>query len=351
MFGYLIKKLLYGLAVIAGVIFLVFTLFTVLPDPSQLTRGQTSDSTTNANLRAELGLDQSTSVRFLMYVNDLSPISVYNSSKSIKHFSGFKLFRIQQKIVLIKWPYLRRSYQNQKPVTEILSEAFTGTAVLAVAAMFLAVVIGIPAGVFCARNKNGFTDQLILFLANLGVSMPSFLVAILFAWVFGFLLHSITGLSMTGSLFDYHPFEGRVLQLKNLILPAISLGIRPLSIIAQLTRSSMLETLSMDYIRTARAKGLSERKVLIKHALRNALNPVVTAVSGWFASLLAGAFFVEYIFNWKGLGRITVEALEKSDFPVLMGAVLFISVLFVFINVIVDLLYAFLDPRVRIQQS
>ena len=348
MIGYLIKKLLYGLAVIAGVVFLVFTLFTVLPDPSQLTRGQNSDSTTNANLRAELGLDESAPARFIMYLNDLSPVSIYHQSKNLESISGYTLFTTQQRVVLLKWPYLRRSYQNQKPVTEILSEAFTGTAVLALSAMLLAVLVGIPAGVFCAQNKNGFSDQLILFMANLGVSMPSFLVAILFAWVFGFLLHSATGLSMTGSLFDYHPFDGRVLQLKNLILPALSLGIRPLSIIAQLTRSSMLETLSLDYIRTAKAKGLSDRQVLIKHALRNALNPVVTAVSGWFASLLAGAFFIEYIFNWKGLGRITVEALEKSDFPVLMGAVLFISVLFVIINVLVDLLYALLDPRVRI---
>ena len=138
------------------------------------------------------------------------------------------------------------------------------------------------------------------------------------------------------------------MNLKNLILPTITLGIRPLAIIVQLTRSSMLEVLSLDYIRTAKAKGLSSYAIIFNHALRNALNPVVTAVSGWFASLMAGAFFVEYIFGWNGLGKVTVDALELSDFPVVMGAVLFIAFLFVIINILVDILYGFLDPRVKL---
>ena len=137
-------------------------------------------------------------------------------------------------------------------------------------------------------------------------------------------------------------------MLRNLLLPAVALGIRPLAIITQLTRSSMLDVLGQDYIRTARAKGLSQMATVLHHALRNALNPVVTAVSGWLASLMAGAFFIEYIFNWKGLGTVTLRAVENLDFPVVMGATLFVAALFVVINIAVDVLYAVLDPRVKL---
>ncbi|MFN4931228.1 MAG: ABC transporter permease, partial [Bacteroidota bacterium] len=157
-----------------------------------------------------------------------------------------------------------------------------------------------------------------------------------------------TGLDMTGSLYVIDDFgEGKTLQLKNMILPALTLGIRPLSVVVQLARSSFLDVLSQDYIRTARAKGLSQRAVLVKHALRNAMNPVVTAVSGWFAGLLAGAVFIEYIFGWKGIGKEIVEALENYDFPVVMGGVLVISMAFVIINILVDIIYGILDPRIR----
>lgn len=153
---------------------------------------------------------------------------------------------------------------------------------------------------------------------------------------------------MTGSLYRIDPFDGMVLEVKNLLLPAFTLGIRPLSVIVELTRSSMLDVLSQDYIRTAKAKGLSKQVVILRHALRNALNPVLTAVSGWFGSLLAGAVFIEYIFGWKGIGKVTVDSLETYDFPVVMGAVLIVSVFFVIINLIVDLLYGVLDPRIRV---
>jgi peptide/nickel transport system permease protein len=132
------------------------------------------------------------------------------------------------------------------------------------------------------------------------------------------------------------------------LLPALTLGIRPLAIITQLTRSAMLDVLNQDYVRTAYAKGLSSRTVIWKHALRNALNPVITAVTGWFAELLAGAFFVEYIFGWKGIGKVTVDALEKLDYPVVMGSVLLSAFIFVLINILADLLYGIVDPRVRV---
>ena len=153
---------------------------------------------------------------------------------------------------------------------------------------------------------------------------------------------------MNGSLYDLDPVEGKTLQLQNLVLPAVTLGIRPLAIITQLTRSAMLDVLQQDYIRTAHAKGLSSRRVIWRHALRNALNPVVTAITGWFAELLAGAFFVEYIFGWQGIGKLTVDALEKLDFPVVMGSVLVTAAFFVLVNILADLLYGVIDPRVKL---
>jgi peptide/nickel transport system permease protein len=154
---------------------------------------------------------------------------------------------------------------------------------------------------------------------------------------------------MTGSWFDLDENTGeRYITLRNLILPALTLGIRPLAIITQLTRSAMLDVLNQDYIRTAYAKGLPAKTVIWKHVLRNALNPVITAITGWIAELLAGAFFVEYIFGWKGIGKITVDALEKLDFPVVMGSVLISAAFFILINILADILYGVVDPRVRV---
>jgi peptide/nickel transport system permease protein len=181
------------------------------------------------------------------------------------------------------------------------------------------------------------------------MSAPSFLVGLIVAWLFGYVLTSYTGLLPSGSLYDIDVWEGETLKIKNLILPAVTLGIRPLSIIIQLTRSSLLEVLSQDFIRTAKAKGLSNRKIIFKHALKNALNPVITAISGWFASLMAGAVFVEKIFSWKGIGFEVVEALSKNDLPVVMGATIIFAVIFVIINIVVDIIYGVLDPRVRIK--
>jgi len=213
--------------------------------------------------------------------------------------------------------------------------------------MLIATLMGIFLGVIAAVKKDSWLDLSAIFVSVLGISVPSFFMGILIAYLFGFVLSSFTGLHMTGSLYDTDPFTGRHLQLQNLILPAITLGIRPLAIITQLTRGSLLDVLNRDYIRTAYAKGLSKRAVILKHALRNALNPVITAISGWFAELLAGAFFVEYIFGWKGIGKLTVDALENLDFPVVMGSVMVTSCFFVAVNILADLLYAVIDPRVR----
>ena len=161
----------------------------------------------------------------------------------------------------------------------------------------------------CTRSS---VHRLIIFFTAIGISLPSFFSAMLFAWIFGFLLHDYTNLSVTGSLFEIDDYSGeKKLNLINLILPALKLSLRPLSIITQLTRNSLIEVLSMDYIRTATSKGLSKFKVLFKHALVNALNPVITSISGWFASLLARSVFVEYIFGWNGIGKELVNSLNN----------------------------------------
>jgi peptide/nickel transport system permease protein len=216
--------------------------------------------------------------------------------------------------------------------------------------MLFAIVTGISAGIVCAIYRNSLVDKLALVFSVLGMSLPSFFMAIINAWIFAFVLVQWTGFNMTGSLYGVDDFgRGSYPDLKNLVLPALTLGIRPLAIIVELTRNSLLEVMSQDYIRTARAKGLGKPRIILKHALKNALNPVVTAISGWLASLLAGAVFVEFVFDWKGIGVVIVNALDKYDFPVVMGAVLVISIILISINFLVDIVYGMLDPRIRIQ--
>jgi peptide/nickel transport system permease protein len=214
--------------------------------------------------------------------------------------------------------------------------------------MFFAIVIGVFLGVISAVNKDTWIDRAAVGFSTLGISAPSFFAGIIIAWIFGFLLSKYTGLNMSGSLYSYDPFKGEVISIKNLILPMVTLALRPLAIIVQLTRNAMLDVLGQDYIRTARAKGLSNNAIIYRHALKNALNPVVTAIANWFASLLAGSFFVEYIFGYNGLGKTTVDALEMSDFPVVMGSILFIAFIFVVINILVDVVYVWIDPRVKL---
>lgn len=346
MLSYLTKKLLYGLLVLAGVVVIVFFLFQGFGDPARLVLGQTGDSATIQNIRKELALDQPKWKQFVYYLNDVSPIAIHSTDEiERKQLKGF--FIGGDTKFAIKLPYLRRSYQTKKDVSEVLGEALPGTIILAFAAMFIATILGILLGVVAAVKKGTWMDTSSVFASVLGISAPSFFMGIVLAYLFGFVFSQYTGLQMTGSLYDIDPFEGKSLQLKNLILPAITLGIRPLAIITQLTRSAMLDVLNQDYIRTAKAKGLSNKRVVLVHALRNALNPVITAVTGWFAELLAGAFFVEYIFGWKGIGKVTVDALEKLDFPVVMGSVLITATFFILVNILADLLYGVVDPRIR----
>jgi peptide/nickel transport system permease protein len=252
--------------------------------------------------------------------------------------------------VVVKFPYLRESFQKSgKKVSAVIAQTLPNTVVLAVSSIVIAMLLGVFLGIVSVLYKDRWLDKAIQLISTLGMSVPSFFSAILFAWVFGFVLHRYTGLQMTGSLYEVDDFgNGTYIQWKNLVLPAIVLGIRPLAVVSQLMRNSLLEVLNQDYITTAKAKGLTQRAVIGRHALKNSLNPVVTAISGWFASMLAGAVFVEFIFGWNGIGKEIVDALNKSDLPVIMGTVIVIASLFIVINIFVDILYGWLDPKIRV---
>ncbi|HVF80318.1 MAG TPA: ABC transporter permease [Flavisolibacter sp.] len=348
MLTFILKKIVYGLFVLIGVVILVFILFQGFGDPSRLVMGQTGDAATQAAIRKELYLDQPKWKQFIYYANDLSPISLH-AKEEIRKKDLTGIFIGGDTKLAIKLPYLRKSYQTKKPVGAILMEALPGTLLLAISAMVIAILIGIPLGVLAAVKQGSWIDTSAVFASIVGISAPSFFMAIITAYLFGFVWTDWTGLHITGSWFDIDSAGAKRLSLQNLILPAFTLGIRPLAIITQLTRSAMLDVLDQDYIRTAYAKGLSRQAVIWKHGLRNALNPVITAITGWFAELLAGAFFIEWIFGWKGIGKITVDALEKLDFPVVMGSVLVSATFFILINILADILYGVVDPRVRLK--
>ncbi|MBP5190180.1 MAG: ABC transporter permease [Bacteroidales bacterium] len=359
MLRYIGKRLFYGLLVIYGVVTLVFFLFNILPgDPARMMLGQRADAESVAIIQHDLGMDKPIGTQYLGYLNDLAPISLHNNQNKDSYWYLDKekyapcttLLTIGNTSVVIKAPYLRRSYQTKRKVSDVILTAFPQTAVLALTAMTFALVVGILLGILAALYKDSWIDRITLFLSTLGMSLPSFFAAILIAWFFAYLLADWTHLNMFGNLYSVDDYGcGEYINLRNLILPALTLGIRPLAVLVQLTKSSMLEALSQDYIRTARAKGMSRSRLIFKHALRNAMNPIVTSASGWLAGLLAGAVFVEYVFDWKGMGVVIVDGMEKYDFPVVMGSILFICILLVVINILVDILYGILDPRVRIQ--
>jgi peptide/nickel transport system permease protein len=313
---FLAKRLAQGLGVLIGTLTLVFFIFSFVPDPARELAGQTERESVVQAFRVKHGLDKPTHIRYLHFM-----ANVARGDLGVSYISG-------------------------RPVVEAIKDALPATLILAFAAMLFATIFGISIGLTLAAFPNARFGDLILSICALGMSAPSFVVAIVVAWIFGYLLHSYTGLPMTGGMITVDPFEGPRLAWAHLILPALTLGIRPLAVIVQLSRNSALEVLAQPYIRTARAKGLSSSRILFKHVLRNALNPVLTATSGWFASMLAGAVFVEFVFGWKGMGLLMFNALERGDLPVVMGCTLVIATIFVLVNVVVDLLYGYLDPRV-----
>lgn len=415
MLTFLLRRLLYGLTVLFGVLSLVFFIFTLVPDPARELAGQSDSEEVVEAIRRKFSLDLPAGKRYLLFLNDISPISWHSSIpesrtwRAENELKGAKVVSTTSGYWMLKRPYLGRSWMTERGVGEILSDALPGTFILALVAMAFALVLGMFLGIVSALNKDTIIDRGLLVIASIGMSGPSFFMAILIAWLFGYIWHTQmtlsmwpavlvmvgilvrrvnsrvgalnashcylallglsavfwfasgvsefpglkvnfrgTGLPMTGSLYTVDVWEGRKLAPAHLILPALTLGIRPLAVIIQLMRNSVLEVLGQDYIRTARAKGLSETAVILRHVVRNALNPVLTASSGWLASMLAGAVFVEYVFGWKGLGMEVFRSLEKNDLPVVMGAVMVIAAIFVVINTLVDVLYGWIDPRVRL---
>ncbi|MDP5077794.1 MAG: ABC transporter permease, partial [Nonlabens sp.] len=325
MIGFILKKLGYALLTLYGVVTVIFLLFYLIPgDPAQMMMGQNEDPKQLEVVRAKYGFDKPLSTQYLYYLNDLSILSFHSTSPAdftydSGKYSAASLGTIGTTEILFKWPYLRESYQKTgKKVSTVIGDTLPNTVLLAVAAMSIALSLGLVLGVVSALKRDTWLDKTIQVVSTMGMSVPSFFSAILFAFVFGYALHEYTGLRMSGNLYEMDNYgNANSLQLRNLILPAIVLGIRPLAVITQLMRNSLLEVMGQEYITTAYAKGLNTLQVIKKHAFKNALNPVITAVSGWFASMLAGAVFVEYIFNWNGLGKEIVEALNTLDLPII----------------------------------
>ena len=331
MIRFALQKTGLGLLTLWGVATLIFFLFTIVPgDSAQMMLGKREDPEALAAVRAKYGLDQPVHIQYVNYLHRVSPIGWQTGLR-------------------FKTPDFGESYQRQgQRVGHLISSTFPNTALLAAVSISFAVLVGMFLGTIAAYYEGTKLDGFLLATSSIGMSLPSFFTAVLFAWIFAFLLGPYTGLNLTGSLFTVDDYTGeQSLSLKNLILPALTLGIRPVGVIVQLTRKSILEVSAKDFVRTARAKGLPERKVLLRHILPVASNPIITTISGWFASLLAGAVFVEIIFGWNGMGKLLVEALNTRDLPITMGCVLVIACIFVLLTTLVDVLYAWLDPRVR----
>lgn len=291
-----------------GVTLLTFILFLVVPgDPVRLALGQHPDPDLQKRIEHQLGMDKPWPVRYVNYVWD-----------AMHGDLGY-------------------SIKNQEPVSQIIGQKFPATLQLAISAMLFAILIGIPAGVISATKQYSFADNIFMMIALVGVSMPIFVLGLLLLLIFVSWLKVIPGTGYG---------DGNLLFM---ILPTVALGTIPMAIISRMTRSSLLEVLKSDYVRTAKSKGLSQSKVILKHAFRNALIPIVTVIGNNFASLMAGAIITEKVFNWPGIGTAMIVAIEQRDYPVVMGLTLFLAVMFVTVNLIVDLSYSFIDPRVRLK--
>lgn len=308
MINYIIRRLISVIPVLIGVTLLTFILFLVVPgDPVRLALGQHPDPDLQKRIEHQLGMDKPWPVRYVNYVWD-----------AMHGDLGY-------------------SIKNQEPVSQIIGQKFPATLQLSITAMLFAILVGIPAGVISATKQYSLSDNIFMILALVGVSMPIFVLGLLLLLVFVSWFRLIPGTGYG---------DGNILYI---ILPTIALGTIPMAIISRMTRSSLLEVLKSDYVRTAKSKGLSHSKVVFKHAFRNALIPIVTVVGNNFASLMGGAIITEKVFNWPGIGTAMIVAIEQRDYPVVMGLTLFLAVIFVTVNLVVDLSYSFIDPRVRLK--
>jgi peptide/nickel transport system permease protein len=354
---YVVRRLLLLIPVLVGISIVTFAMLRLIPgDPAQIMLGEHATRESVEEIRARMGLDQPIHVQYLRYIESVLRLD------------------------------LGRSIKTNRPVLQEIGQRLPATVELTLGAMLVACVVGIPAGIMAAYRHNSSFDLATMFGALLGVSMPIFWLGLMLAYVFGFLLKwlppsgrltigvemqtigeawgrvSASATPSPGTIITVDEFlsgfyilralvtgNGRALVdvLSHLVLPSIALGSIPMAIIARMTRSSMLEVLSEDYIRTARAKGLKEQAVLLRHALKNASLPIITVIGLQLGFLLGGAILTETIFSWPGLGRLVVDRILFRDYPVVQGAVLVIALIFVVVNLLVDLSYAFLDPRIH----
>lgn len=321
MTSYILKRVLQLIPVMFGISVITFSLIYLIPgDPVRLMMGQHQDPEVAAAIRHELGLDKPIPVQYARYV-----------TKAVQGDLG-------------------RSYVKRIAVRELLKGKFQATLILTMAAMVLAIVVGVIAGLVSAAKPNSLSDYMFMVLAIVGISLPVFWLGLMLQILANNMNAALTGeisrsiIPISGYFDPRYPWY---VNLKYLILPAITLATVPMAIIARMVRSSMLEVMNLEYIRTARAKGLSERIVVMKHALKNALIPIITVIGNNFALLLTGAVLTETVFSWPGMGRLMVDAIIQRDFPVVMGGVIVMSMVFVVVNLIVDILYASVDPRIR----
>jgi peptide/nickel transport system permease protein len=332
MFNYIIKRLLALIPILIGVAIIVFLIVHLIPgDPAQTMLGERASDEALAKLREDMGLNDPLPVQFWRYVKDL--------------LRGD----------------LGRSIMSNNPVSQELSKRFPATLELSFFAIVFAVFVGVPAGIFASINQNSWFDNLSMLVALMGVSMPIFWLGLMFIWLFAVELGWFPPSSRIGVGLEFTPITNlyvidSIIQLNfnalkdilhHLVLPAVALGTIPMAIIARMTRSSMLEVLKKDYIRTAYAKGLKKKMVIFKHALKNAMVPIITVVGLQFGVLLGGAVMTETIFSWPGLGKYLVDAIYARDFPIVQGGILFFAGVFVIVNLIVDLSYALVDPRIQ----
>lgn len=345
---YLLGRIIYGgLVLVLVAIFISSLIYLGQVDPARLTFGQRADLETVESKREELGLNKSLSQQLTEYLLDLSPIRLMKTNNiDNQPYSFASILSFKSRTLIIKAPWLRQSYQTGRNVSAMISEALPLTIYLALSSFIIALIIGVSLGSISALNYDTNLDKFILATSSLGYSLPSYVIAMAIALIFAWYLNAYTGLNIQGSIYEIDELGNDVVNWKNLILPSIALGVRPLSVITQITRSSMLDVLSAPYVKTAKAKGLASAKILWSHVLANAKNPIGTASLGWLASLLTGAFFVETVFNYKGIGSLTVNALLSYDLPLILGCILCTSVIVILINIITDLFYKVTDPRV-----
>ena len=303
MYGYIVRRLMLAVPVLIGVSILVFAIVRFIPgDPARAIAGVHASPEFIEQVRKELLLDEGLHVQYFVYMKNL-----------LQGDMG-------------------RSTFTRRPVTVELRERLPNTLLLAVTAMGIATFLGMSAGIISATKRYSLFDNFSMLLALVGVAAPVFWLGVMFQLLFSVNLGWLP--------------SGGIGSWKHLILPALTLGLATAALIARITRSSMLEVLRQDYITTARSKGLIERVVTYKHALKNALIPVVTVMGLQFGTLLGGAVLTETVFSWPGIGRLMVDSILARDYPVVQGAVLLLAIFFVMINLLVDVIYAFLDPRI-----